>query len=511
MGTPLRLLLVEDSPDDAELLVRELRRAGYEITSERVESAPELKAALARGPWDLVIADHNLPSFSAPEALTLVQETRLDVPFIIVSGAIGEEMAADAMRAGARDYIMKNNLARLGPAIVRELREAEARRERARLEEQARRAQRMEAIGRLAGGVAHDFNTLLTVVQNRAHFLRDRFPPADEGRQDAEMILEAATRAAGLTRQLLVFSRGQVLQRTLLDLNAVVTGMEPMLRRMVGDHITVRVILAPSLSAVNADPSQLEQVIVNLVVNARQAMPNGGQLTLETGNIDLDDAYCRSRVDSRPGPHVMLAVTDTGVGMDAETQAHLFEPFFSSGTPEPGTGLGLAVVYGAVKQNGAFIEVFSKTGRGTSVEIFFPRAEGTAARSTHDRTFDGPLQGTETVLLVEDQDQVRLVARDILRRHGYAVLEARAGADALEILGQRGGEIDLLVTDVVMPVMTGSELVRRVTASHPRLKILYMSGYAVDSADARGLGAAFVEKPFSPEVFARKVREVLNG
>ncbi len=374
-----------------------------------------------------------------------------------------------------------------------------------------RSAQRMEAIGRLAGGVAHDFNNLLTVVQNRAHFLRDRFPPGDEGRQEAEMILEAATRAAALTRQLLVFSRGQVLQPAVLDLNAVVNGMEAMLRRVVGERITVRVILAPSLGAVKADPSQIEQVIVNLVVNARQAMPNGGQLTLETGNIDLDEAYCRSRVDSRPGPHVMLAVTDTGVGMDAETQAHLFEPFFSTNAPEPGAGLGLAVVYGAVKQNGAFIEVFSKPGRGTSVEIFFPRAEGGAARFAHSRTFEGPLQGTETVLLVEDQEQVRLVARDILRRHGYAVLEAENGAEALDVMARRADEIDLLVTDVVMPNMSGPELARQVAASHPHLRVLYISGYAVDAADVRGLGASFVEKPFSPEVFARKVREVLNA
>ena len=511
MPTPLRVLLVEDSADDAELLLRELRRAGYEPSAERVLSAATLEAALGRGPWDLVISDHGLPGFSAPEALALLQATGLDVPFIIVSGAIGEETAAQAMRAGARDYIMKDNLARLGPAIVRELREAEVRRERLRLEEQYRQAQRMEAIGRLAGGVAHDFNNLLTVIRSRTEFLRNQLPADDPGRREADMILEAAMRAATLTRQLLVFSRGQVLDPAVLDLNVVVRDMETMLRRLVSERITLRTALAPSLGAVKADQAQLAQVIMNLVVNAREAMPDGGQLTIETANIELDEAYCRTRVDSRPGPHVMIAVSDTGAGMDPETQAHLFEPFFSSKAPAQGAGLGLAVVYGAVKQNGAFLEVFSRPGRGTSVEIFFPRADGTAPAYGHTRDFEGPLQGTETVLVVEDQESVRLVARDILTRHGYTVLEAQHGGEALAILERRAEEIALVVTDVVMPHMGGPELIRRMAPRNPRMKVLYMSGYTDEAIDYGRLGAAFVEKPFSPEMFARKVREALDA
>jgi CheY-like chemotaxis protein len=260
-----------------------------------------------------------------------------------------------------------------------------------------------------------------------------------------------------------------------------------------------------------ADAAQLAQIIMNLVVNARESMPDGGQLTIETATIDLDEAYCRTRVDSRPGPHVMIAVSDTGIGMDPETQAHIFEPFFSRKTPAAGTGLGLAVVYGAVKQNGAFLEVFSKPGRGTSVEIFFPRAEGSLPGAGMTRAYEGSLQGTETVLLVEDQESVRLVARDILTRHGYTVIEAAHGGEALAILERRGADIALVVTDVVMPHMGGPEFIRRMAPRNPHLRVLYMSGYTDETLDYGTLGATFVEKPFSPESFARKVREALTA
>ena len=511
MATLLRLLLVEDSADDAELLLRELRRAGYEPAAERVQTAAELQAALARGPWDLVISDHNLPGFSAPEALALLQASGVDAPFIIVSGAIGEETAVQAMRAGARDYIMKDNLARLGPAIVRELREVEARRARKRTEERYRQAQRMEAIGRLAGGIAHDFNNLLTVIRSRTQFLRDGLAPDDPRRGEADMVLEAALRAATLIRQLLVFSRGQVVRPTVLDLHTVVRDMETMLQRMVGERIALRAALAPAPGPVHADQGQIEQIIMNLVVNARDAMPAGGDLTIETANVELDDAWCRSRVDCRPGPHVMLSVSDTGVGMDAETQTHLFEPFFTTKAPDQGTGLGLAVVCGAVKQNGAFIEVSSEPGRGTSFQIFFPRTESPLPGGAAVRPFQGSLQGSETVLLVEDQEGVRFVARDILQRRGYPVIEATDGSEALVILERRADEIALVITDIVMPNMGGPELVRRGLARNPRLRVLYMSGYSDETIDYTGLGAAFVEKPFSPEVFARTVREALNA
>jgi len=511
VATLLRLLLVEDSADDAELLLRELRRAGYEPAAERVQTAAELQAALARGPWDLVISDHNLPGFSAPEALALLQASGVDAPFIIVSGAIGEETAVQAMRAGARDYIMKDNLA------ARPRDRARAARGRGAASAQAHRGAVSPGAAHggdrapRGGGIAHDFNNLLTVIRSRTQFLRDGLAPDDPRRGEADMVLEAALRAATLIRQLLVFSRGQVVRPTVLDLHTVVRDMETMLQRMVGERIALRAALAPAPGPVHADQGQIEQIIMNLVVNARDAMPAGGDLTIETANVELDDAWCRSRVDCRPGPHVMLSVSDTGVGMDAETQTHLFEPFFTTKAPDQGTGLGLAVVCGAVKQNGAFIEVSSEPGRGTSFQIFFPRTESPLPGGAAVRPFQGSLQGSETVLLVEDQEGVRFVARDILQRRGYPVIEATDGSEALVILERRADEIALVITDIVMPNMGGPELVRRGLARNPRLRVLYMSGYSDETIDYTGLGAAFVEKPFSPEVFARTVREALNA
>jgi signal transduction histidine kinase len=510
MAQPLRLLMVEDSAADAERVVRELRRAGYAATCERVQTAPALQAALQQGPWDLVISDYVLPSFSAPAALSLVQGSAPDLPFIVVSGAIGEETAVQIMRAGARDYITKDDLTRLGPAIVRELREAETRRERKQLEEQYRQAQRLEAVGRLAGGVAHDFNNLLTVIASRSQFLLQRLEPGDPSRREATLILDAAMKAAQLTRQLLVFSRGQLLQTMPLDLNTIVAEMEPMLRRVIGEQIALHTALAPALGRVMADQGHIEQVVMNLVVNARDAMREGGRLVIETSNVELDEAYCRSRVGARPGPHVRLSVSDTGVGMDAEVQAHLFEPFFTT-KESGGTGLGLAVVYGIVKQCGGCTSVSSEPAHGTAFTIHFPRVDTAAAPPEPPKPFTAALGGSETILLVEDEAEVRAVVGEILRAYGYTVLEARDGREALGLAGGHRGAIHLVMTDIVMPEMGGLELVRRLTPERPDVKVLYVSGYSDDSiTDYAALGGAFLEKPFTAPVLARKVREVLR-
>jgi signal transduction histidine kinase len=510
MATPLRLILVEDSEDDALLLLHELRRGGYDPLCQRVETTEEMKLALGDRAWDLVIADYSLPRFSAPEALKLFQESGLDIPFIVVSGTIGEDVAVEAMRAGARDYIMKNNLARLVPAIQRELHEAEMRRQRVQLERQLHRSQKMEAIGQLAGGLAHDFNNLLTVVTGRVEVLLDRLPPEDASRREATAILEAADKGATLTRQLLAFSRRQLLQPRVLSLNTVATGMEPILRRLIGEHIILEIALAPDLGAVKADPVQLEQVILNLTVNARDAMPDGGRLTIRTANVELDEAECQAYDGPRPGPHVMLKVDDNGIGMDAEVQSHLFEPFFSTKGPTRGTGLGLATVYGVVKQSGGAIGVSSAPGRGSSFVIYLPRVDEPVEPVEPPKAFVGPLQGSETILLVEDDDEVRAVTGEILKLHRYTVLEARQGREAIALSERYEGPIHLLVTDVVMPELGGLALAKRLTQARPDLRVLYISGYS-DETPVGGLSnAAFLEKPFPAGSLARKVREVLD-
>jgi signal transduction histidine kinase len=493
MAAPLRVLLVEDSEDDAQLLLVEMRRGGYEPTWQRVAQAAAMKAALAASPWDLVISDYRMPGFSAFDALHVLQESGLDLPFIIVSGVIGEDTAVRAMKSGAHDYIMKNNLVRLTPVIDRELREAEVRQERKHLEAQLLQSQKLEAVGRLASGVAHDFNNLLTVIVGRGEFVRGHLARHRLPVQDVDLIVATAQRAAALTRQLLAFSRKQMLRPQPLDLNAVVIEVEPMLSRLLGEHIRLRLALAVDLGAVKADPGQLEQVIVNLAINARDAMPGGGQLVIETANVQLDDAECRRHEGVRPGPHVMVAVTDTGVGMSVETRAHLFEPFFTTKRPDGGAGLGLATVYGIVGQSGGAIAVSSDLGRGASFKIYLPRVDEPVEPIGRVKPVAGSLDGSETVLLVEDAEEVRAVARLFLQTHGYTVLEARDSEDALAISARHRGSIDLLVTDPVMPRMGGPELVRRLAPTRPRMKVLY------------------VEKPFASDVLVRKVREVLDG
>jgi PAS domain S-box-containing protein len=381
-----------------------------------------------------------------------------------------------------------------------------------RLEEQLRQAQKMEAIGRLAGGVAHDFNNLLTIISGRTELLLVRLPAGSQARRDAELIHETAGRAADLTRRLLAFSRGQMLMPTVLDLRDVVEGMVPMLRRLIREDVDLSLDLRDGRGWVYADRGQVEQVVLNLSANACDAMPGGGRLTLAVEAVELDEAYARAHVGARPGPHVRLAVGDTGAGMTAEVRAHLFEPFFTTKEPGKGTGLGLATVYGIVKQSDGHIGVSSEPGAGTTFEIYLPRVEAPAATiAAEPATSRG---GEETILLVEDEPEVRSLARDLLEAAGYLVLEASDGEDALRVVEQREGPIHLLVTDVVMPRMSGPELAGLLVRARPELKVLYVSGYiAAEIADLGVLepGVHFLPKPFTPVGLARKVREVLDA
>ncbi len=643
MSKSLRVLFVEDLEDDTTLLLRELRRNGYEPTYERVEDAEAMTAALARQSWDIIVSDYSLPRFSGSAALALLKNSGLDLPFIIVSGTIGEETAVAALKAGAHDFLTKGYLARLIPAIERELREAESRRERRRaeealhdreklfralienaadvvslvdaqgsiiytspavtrvlgytseeyvglntfdllhpddsahytalfeqllqqpggkvaaqfryqhkdgswrwleavssnllaepsvqaivvnfhdvterkqLEEQYRQAQKMEAIGRLSGGVAHDFNNILVVITGYSELLLSRYlHDNDEARKCVEEVKKAGERATTLTRQLLAFSRQQVLQPEVLDLNEVVANTEKMLRRLIGEDIDLITVPERTLRWIRVDPGQIEQVILNLVINARDAMPQGGKLVIKTANVELDETYTRQHVDVTPGPYVMLAVSDTGMGMDAETRSHIFEPFFTTKEQGKGTGLGLATVYGIVKQSGGDVWVYSEPERGTTFKIYLPRiAEETASALESRPDVSEQPGGTETVLLVEDEDAVRSLARQVLETSGYTVLAASHGGEALRLWEQQPGPIHLLLTDVVMPGgLNGRELAERLKPLYPGLKVLFMSGYTDEAIIHHGVlepGLSYLQKPFTPNSLVQKVREVLDA
>jgi PAS domain S-box-containing protein len=393
-------------------------------------------------------------------------------------------------------------------------REKLAQAEAARLAQQLRQAQKMEAVGRLAGGVAHDFNNMLTIISGYGGLLLEHPSTVGPLRGYVNEIMNASGRATSLTRQLLAFSRQHVLAPRVLDLNAVVANIEKMLKRLIGEDIDLVTVLGESLWPVKVDPGQLEQVLLNLAVNARDAMPNGGTLTIETMNVRMDSTSAQAHFPLSPGPYVLLAFSDTGIGMDAETQARIFEPFFTTKEKGKGTGLGLAMVYGIVKQSGGYIWVYSEVGKGTTFKIYLPRSEERVDESGPGQIGVEAQQGTETILLVEDEEAVRALVRNVFREKGYRVLEASRGREALELSELYSGQIDLLVTDVVMPQMSGRELARRLVHSRPQIKVLYISGYADDAVwyeSGLDSGGAFLQKPFSPEALARKVREVLAG
>jgi PAS domain S-box-containing protein len=382
-----------------------------------------------------------------------------------------------------------------------------------RLQAQLLRSQRMEALGRLAGGVAHDFNNLVTAIAGYSEFLQRGFEADDPRRQDVLQIRKAAGLAASLTRQLLAFTRKQVLEPKVLDLNAVITDIEKLLRRLIGEDIDLTIVLASNLGFIEADATLLDQVIMNLAINARDAMPQGGKLTIETKNIELDKTSAREDYGIEAGSYVALSVSDTGTGMDAETRARIFDPFFTTKTEDEGTGLGLSTVSDIVKQCNGSIQVLSEPGKGTTFTIYLPRVEGAAEPFTAVETAAEPPRGSETILVVEDDDLVRRLTGRVLRMYGYTVHEARNGEEALEIHGRHRGPIHLLLCDVVMPQLSGPELASRLTHLHPEMKVLYMSGYAGTDIDRYGLLRArtpFLAKPFTPKSLARKVREVLD-
>jgi len=384
---------------------------------------------------------------------------------------------------------------------------------RMQLEDQLRQAQKMEAVGMLAGGVAHDFNNLLTIITGYSQLILNNLSSNDQNRHSVEQIMKAGERAAALTKQLLAFSRRQVLQPKVLDLNRLVTSLGAMLQRLIGEDVDLRLMLRPDLGRVNADPGQMEQVLMNLVVNARDAMPKGGILTVETSNIQLDEGYAGKHISVKPGRYVMLAVSDNGSGMDPATKARLFEPFFTTKGSGKGTGLGLSTVFGIVKQSGGSVEVYSEMGAGTSVKVYLPRIDQPVALEAVTTVRTLP-RGSETILLVEDDEMVRTLVRETLVREGYRILDTSDPMEARRMADHHKGPIQLLITDVVMPKVNGRDLAEQLVRRRHDLKVLYMSGYTDNAVLNSGIlhkDVAFLQKPFTPGTLTEKVREVLES
>jgi len=514
---PLQVLHLEDDCVDADLIVATLTEGGLPCVSHRVDSQQTFLQALKDRRPDVILADYSLPGFDGLAALELAQQLAPDIPFLFVSATLGEELAIDAMHRGATDYVLKQRLGRLIPSMHRALREREERTERWRAElalreseRQLRQAQKMEAVGRLAGGLAHDFNNLLTVIMGHSQILLGEMGLHHPLRSKIAEMQKAGDRAAALIRQLLTFSRKQPAEPKVLNLNTVVIDFENMLRRLIGEDVELALTTSADDLRVKADPAQLEQILMNLIINARDAMPKGGRLTIETASSQLDASPMYHVTPLVPGAYVRLSVSDTGCGMPPEVQAHIFEPFFTTKEEGKGTGLGLSTVFGIVTQNGGGLDVTSKVGQGTRFDVYLPNmVMDVGSAATQDLSAQS-IRGHETILLVEDDEGVRTLIRDELRKLGYRVFEARNGMEACLVATQHMGRLHLLVTDVVMPGMSGTELARHLRVIKPELRLLFMSGYTDDTNIGAGdPHSAYLQKPFMPETLAKTIRELL--
>ncbi len=512
----IRVLLLEDRPADAEVVLQELRRAGFKPRWLRVENEADFAANLSAD-LDLVLADYRLPLYDGLSALHRMQERGLDVPFILVSAVLSDEVAAQCIKNGVTDYLRKGNLDRLGLAVTNALQERRLRSEQQRIEEQLRQAQKLETIGQLAGGVAHDFNNVLCVINGRTSMLLEDMTLPQPVRDSLKEIYTAGGRAAALTRQLLLFSRRQAITRIAVNLNKIVEELGKMLGRLIGEHISISLELAPNLPSVEADPGMMEQVLINLGVNARDAMAGrGGRLTIATSPIELSTEDVRGRPAARTGQFVCLQVTDTGCGIPANVMPRIFEPFFTTKSEGRGTGLGLSTVFGIVGQHQGWIDVASTVGVGTTFSIYLPVAAQVEPCALQ---LDGVEMkvpgGTETILVVEDEASVRDFAVSALQLHGYRVLQATSGRHALEVWERHMNDIKLLLTDLVMPDdMTGPELAAAMQAGKPELHVIFTSGYTPETmADvfAASKDKRFIHKPYQPRALAKAVRDALDA
>jgi len=507
----LRLLIVEGSEDDAELLVRHFRGGGYELTFERVDTRLAMSSALAKD-WDLVVSDYSMPNFSGSEALNLLRSKGSEVPFIFVSSQMGEDNAVAALHHGAQDYVMKSNFKRLIPAVERELREVEERKERKNLERQVSQLEKFESIGRLAGGVAHDFNNVIGVVLSLAQLGCDEEPSGSRRAERFRKIRDQAQHAAALTAQLLAFARKQILQPRNLSLNDVIMEALSLFQTAVGERIEFKTVLAPDLLATCADPTQVQQILLNLCLNARDAMANGGCLSIETQNAKSGEEFKLDPSPSCPGGYVLLKVSDTGVGMDAATQNRIFEPFFSTKEGGHGTGLGLATVYGIVKQHDGFIRVTSKPGQGTSFYIYLP-AIARFFQAPEPALAEQVLADTGTILVAEDHEGIRELVYEILSPLGYRVILANNGQEALHFFRLNQDDIQLVILDITMPLLGGVETYSQIHEIRPDLPVIFTTGHTEESAElvsAIHEGAVFLQKPYMPAALIRTVRNTLR-
>lgn len=518
MITPLRVLHLESNRHLSDRIETMLTDGGIPCVIRRIESRAAFTSALTEGEVDLILAEFILPWLDGQSALELARTLASDVPVIFVSATLQGKQSIEQLYRGATDCIPKNELDRLVPSVRRILREQQERAARARAESalleseaQFRQVQKLEAVGRLAGGLAHDFNNLLTIIMGQSQVLLSEMDPNDPLRSRVEEMHKAGDRARILIRQLLTFSRKQPSQAKVLSLNTVLADFEPMLGRLIGDDI--QLTLRPSVDdlKVKTDPAWLEQVVMNLVVNAKDAMPEGGKLTIETTGVDLDHAPLYHISPITPGAYVRLSVADSGSGMTPEVQSHVFEPFFTTKEEGKGTGLGLSTVFGIVTQSGGGLDVTSKIGEGTRFDVYLPRVENEILVPSDENPAMPSLGGHETILLVEDDEDVRVLIRDELRKRGYRIVEARNGVEACLVATPYMRKLQLLLTDIVMPGMSGVELARNLRMIKPGLSVLLISGYMDDGGvSAREPSWAYLQKPFTPEAVADKVREVLD-
>jgi signal transduction histidine kinase len=515
----IRVLLIEDNPGDARLVEEMFKEVGAnQFVVKHVEGIGQGLASLAEELFQIILLDLSLPDGYGLGTHQRIQSAASHIPIVILTGLDDERVALQAVQEGAQDYLVKGQMN--STLLIRSIRYAierkRASKEKEDLEQQLRQSQKMEAIGRLAGGIAHDFNNLLTVISGNAELFFYELQQDNPLRTYIEDIKQASERGAELIRQLLAFSRHQIMEMKILDINLLLKNLNKMLNRIIGDDVELVTVFKEDLGKVKVDEGQIMQVIMNLTVNARDAMPGGGKLTVETTNVILDEIYCETHKEVTPGRYVMLSVSDTGQGMTPKVKEQIFEPFFTTKEMGKGTGLGLSTVYGIVKQSGGHIQVYSEVGWGTTFKIYLPRIDELDEVDSSKATScvsEFP-RGSETILLVEDDEEVRRYVHKTLGRYGYTILEAVNADDAIGVIEKHmGEEIHLLLTDVVMPGMNGRDCAECLISFSPEMKVLYMSGYTAGSIIHQGLlepGAAFLQKPFTPETLLLKVRQTLD-